>query len=208
MRKADSQLILREAAQCPDEDEDAFQDIGVHQYFNTNNLWIRLDLLRAFLDNNNGLIPLPMIKNKKTVNPKDDSSTKVLQLETAMGAAIECFTGSSAVVVPRDRFAPVKKCNDLLLLRSDAYTVEGGKIVLAPGIPEAPTMSLGTPLASLLAVACCRLLPCTVGSGLYALAHYRQQSLQACGCARGDDCERRALPHQRTEVHGEGKGRL
>jgi hypothetical protein len=47
----------------------------------------------------------------------------VFQLETAMGAAIECFPGASAVVVPRTRFVPVKKCNDLLLLRSDAYVL-------------------------------------------------------------------------------------
>lgn len=50
-----------------------------------------------------------------------------------MGAAIECFKGAGAVAVPRYRFAPVKKCNDLLLLRSDAYVVnEHFNIVLAP----------------------------------------------------------------------------
>ena len=38
------QLILREAAQCPDDDEDAFQDISKHRYFNTNNLWIDLEV--------------------------------------------------------------------------------------------------------------------------------------------------------------------
>lgn len=58
---------------------------------------------------------------------------QVFQLETAMGAAIECFPGAGAVAVPRTRFAPVKKCNDLLLLRSDAYVVnEHFNIVLAP----------------------------------------------------------------------------
>lgn len=57
----------------------------------------------------------------------------MFQLETAMGAAIECFKGAGAVAVPRYRFAPVKKCNDLLLLRSDAYVVnEHFNIVLAP----------------------------------------------------------------------------
>ena len=59
--------------------------------------------------------------------------SQVFQLETAMGAAIECFPGAGAVAVPRTRFAPVKKCNDLLLLRSDAYVVnEHFNIVLAP----------------------------------------------------------------------------
>lgn len=123
LRKADNQLILRESAMCADEDEKSFQDITLHRFFNTNNLWIRLDKLKEKIDAMGGFIPLPMIKNKKTVDPKDDNSQKVIQLETAMGAAIECFEGATAIVVPRTRFAPVKKCNDLMLLRSDAYVI-------------------------------------------------------------------------------------
>lgn len=123
IRNSDKHLILRESAMCADEDEGSFQDITKHQFFNTNNLWIRLDKLAEIVEKSGGYIPLPMIKNAKTVDPKDDSSTKVIQLETAMGAAIECFEGASAVVVPRSRFAPVKKCNDLLMLRSDAYVI-------------------------------------------------------------------------------------
>ena len=132
LRNSDKQLVLRESAMCLDEDEAAFQDITKHQYFNTNNLWIQLDKLKEIIDKNGGFIPLPMIKNKKTVDPKDDSSQKVVQLETAMGAAIECFEGATAIVVPRTRFAPVKKCNDLLLLRSDAYHLVDHKPVLNP----------------------------------------------------------------------------
>merc|ERR1712167_435426 len=87
-----------------------------------------------------------MIRNEKTVNPKDKATAKVYQLETAMGAAIASFgTAATAVVIERDRFAPVKKCDDLLSLRSDAYTVtEDQRLVLAEeraGIP--PTVSLG-----------------------------------------------------------------
>lgn len=60
---------------------------------------------------------------------------QVFQLETAMGSAIECFEGASAVVVPRSRFAPVKTCNDLFVLRSDAYNVTPeSTVVLA--VPE------------------------------------------------------------------------
>lgn len=123
VRNSDEQLVLRESAMCAEEDEDAFQDVTKHRFFNTNNLWIRLDSLKEIIDKHGGFIPLPMIKNSKTVDPKDDSSQKVVQLETAMGAAIECFEGATAIVVPRTRFAPVKKCNDLLLLRSDAYII-------------------------------------------------------------------------------------
>jgi phosphoglucomutase len=143
VRNSDQQLILRESAMCSSEDEDAFQDISKHRYFNTNNLWIRLDELKSIINANGGFIPLPMIMNNKTVDPKDDSSQKVVQLETAMGAAIECFKGATAIVVPRTRFAPVKKCDDLLLLRSDAYLLEDNKPVLNPLCGgSAPTMSL------------------------------------------------------------------
>lgn len=71
----------------------------------------------------NGVLHLPLIKNKKTVNPRDSSTPAVFQLETAMGSAIECFDDAGAVVVPRARFAPVKTTNDLFGLRSDAFKV-------------------------------------------------------------------------------------
>jgi len=122
-RQADNRLLLRESAQCPPADTEAFQDIARHRYFNTNNLWIRLDHLQEELRRNGGLLPLPLIANQKTVDPRDGTSTKVVQLETAMGAAIACFERAGAVLVPRSRFAPVKTTNDLLAVRSDAYEV-------------------------------------------------------------------------------------
>ncbi len=138
-RGSDGQLLLRESAQCPEEDMDVFQDINRHRYFNTNNLWLRLDHLAEGLQRNGGLLPLPVITNQKTVDPRDKKSPPVYQLETAMGAAIECFSGAGAVVVPRTRFAPVKTTSDLLALRSDAYVItEDGRAMLAPerdGIP-------------------------------------------------------------------------
>jgi UTP--glucose-1-phosphate uridylyltransferase len=63
-----------------------------------------------------------MILNPKTLNPRDDASPAVYQIETAMGSAISLFEGAAAVVVPRSRFYPVKKCNELLAIRSDCYT--------------------------------------------------------------------------------------
>jgi hypothetical protein len=38
-----------------------------------------------------------------------------------MGAAIFLFDGSTAVRVPRNRFCPVKTCNDLLAIHSDCF---------------------------------------------------------------------------------------
>lgn len=132
-RKSDGQPLLREIAQCPDEDVAAFQDITKHRYFNTNNLWIRLDALQDYLSANGGVLPLPVIRNVKTVDPRDAATPQVYQLETAMGAAIQCFPGARAVCVPRSRFFPVKTCSDLLLLRSDAVEItESGLMQLAP----------------------------------------------------------------------------
>eukprot|EP00811_Abedinium_folium_P034615 NODE_7482_length_1574_cov_21.467173.p1 GENE.NODE_7482_length_1574_cov_21.467173~~NODE_7482_length_1574_cov_21.467173.p1 ORF type:complete len:421 (-),score=116.65 NODE_7482_length_1574_cov_21.467173:251-1513(-) len=128
-------LTLREAAQCPPEDEGAFQDISRHPFFNTNNLWLNLRLLRDAMGPT-GVLPLPLIVNEKTMDPssKENPGPKVFQLETAMGAAISSLPGSGAVVVPFDRFAPVKTCNQLFGLRSDAYVIsEEFTPVLAPG---------------------------------------------------------------------------
>ena len=130
-RKSDGRLLLREVAQCPEESLDAFQDIGRHPYFNTNSLWLRLDKLKQQLEVNGGVLPLPMIRNRKTVDPRDKQSKAVIQLECAMGAAIECFEGAAAIEVPRSRFAPVKTTSDLFALRSDAYEVmDDGRVRL------------------------------------------------------------------------------
>jgi UDP-N-acetylglucosamine pyrophosphorylase len=126
-------LLLRESAQCPEADLAAFQDIRRHRFFNTNSLWIRLDRLKELLEAHGGFLPLPLIKNSKTVDPRDKNSPAVFQLETAMGAAIECFQDAGAIVVPRTRFAPVKTTSDLLALRSDAYEVQADARVVLTG---------------------------------------------------------------------------
>ncbi|HWD70321.1 MAG TPA: UTP--glucose-1-phosphate uridylyltransferase [Solirubrobacteraceae bacterium] len=119
-RGGDGQLILRETAQTPAEDAESFRDYRKWRYYNTNSLWIDLDAIAArFADG--GRLELPVIVNRKTVDPRDKSSTPVLQLESAMGAAIGSFPGASLLQVPRTRFVPVKTTDDLLLLRSDVF---------------------------------------------------------------------------------------
>lgn len=120
-RSAQGRLILRESAQCPPEDREAFQDIDRYRYFNTNNLWLDLNALRKVMRERDNLLGLPMIRNEKTVDPRDKQSPPVFQLETAMGSAISVFDGAGAVRVPRSRFSPVKTTNDLLAVRSDTY---------------------------------------------------------------------------------------
>ena len=134
-------LLLRESAQCPPDETVQFQDITRHRYFNTNNLWIDLKALARFMDETGAPPDLPVIVNRKTVDPRDTKSTPVLQLETAMGAAIAVLPGASAIDVPRSRFAPVKTTDDLLALWSDAYVLgDDARLSLDPrrhGVPPA-----------------------------------------------------------------------
>jgi UTP--glucose-1-phosphate uridylyltransferase len=132
-RPDDGQLVLRELAQTPDEDAEAFQDVARHRFFNTNTLWVDLHALADVLAARDNVLGLPMIVNRKTVDPGDSSSPPVYQLETAMGAAISVFEGARALRVSRDRFAPVKTTNDLLGLRSDCYVLtEDARLVVSP----------------------------------------------------------------------------
>ena len=143
IRRRDDQLVLRDSAQTAPEDADAFADITRHHYFNTNNLWLDLRALDDMLRRTDGVLGLPLMRNVKTVDPTDKTSPEVVQIETAMGAAVEVFAGSQAIEVDRSRFLPVKTTNDLLALRSDAYEVdEGGGVRLAPGCDEAPYVDL------------------------------------------------------------------
>jgi UTP--glucose-1-phosphate uridylyltransferase len=120
-RRRDGRLVLRESAQCADEDAAAFQDVARHRFFNANNLWLDLEVLANVLRDTRGILGLPMIANEKPVDPADPGSARVVQLETAMGAAIEVFPGARALRVGRDRFIPVKTTSDLLVLWSDVY---------------------------------------------------------------------------------------
>jgi UDP-N-acetylglucosamine pyrophosphorylase len=137
-------FLLRESAQCPEPDMEAFQDITRHAFFNTNNLWLRLDRLKDLLTKSDGIISLPLIRNAKNVDPRNKNSPPVIQLETAMGAAIGCFEDAAAIIVPRTRFAPVKTTSDLLTIRSDAYAVtRDWRLVLdREGNPQPPRVDL------------------------------------------------------------------
>lgn len=145
-RRADGRLTLRELAQCPEADRDQFQDITRHRYFNTNSLWLHLPTVASLLATGDSLVDLPLIVNRKTVDPADPSSPAVLQLETAMGTAISAVPGAAAVCVPRRRFSPVKTTNELLIVRSDAYAVTAtGELALVARRPHPPVVHLSEP---------------------------------------------------------------
>ena len=128
-RRSDGRLVLRETAQLAPDDEESFRDYHHWRYYNTNNLWLDLRALADELDRTDGVMELPLIVNRKTVDPRDSSTPDVLQLESAMGAAIQSFPGARLLCVPRTRFVPVKTTNDLLVLRSDVYRLTDEMLV-------------------------------------------------------------------------------
>lgn len=148
-RRSTGRLLLRESSQAPSTSSGEiipeFQDVTRYRHFNTNNIWLDLEAVVRVARTHDGTVPLPLISNRKTVNPRDKGSRKVIQIETAMGAAIEVFEGSLALQVPRSRFAPVKSNNDLLVVRSDVYELRPDfTMAVSPArrISGLPTVSL------------------------------------------------------------------
>lgn len=135
-RRADGRLVLRDTAQVSPAEMDSFVDIERHPWMNSNNLWLDLQQVVAVLDANQGSLSLPLIVNRKTVDPADASSPAVVQLEGAIGAAVEVFDGAVAIGVPRSRFLPVKSTADLLVLRSDIYEfTDDAKLIAHRSVP-------------------------------------------------------------------------
>jgi UDP-N-acetylglucosamine pyrophosphorylase len=131
-------LLLRESGQCSPTEKEAFQDIRRYAYFNTNNLWLKISAIPSVASK-----PLPLIENRKTVDPADPSSPAVYQLESAMGAAISVFDSSEAIRVDRTRFAPVKSSSDFLKVSSNLYQLnEDFRLDFQGKNPAAPTMDL------------------------------------------------------------------
>lgn len=124
---ASGRLLLREVAQAPRDASGQvipeFSNIERYNQFNTNNIWLDLQAVVDVAKQHDGCIPLPLISNAKTVNPRDKASRKVIQIESAMGAAIQVFEGAKALQVGLDRFMPVKTNNELLLTRSDVFVL-------------------------------------------------------------------------------------
>lgn len=141
VRKSDGRIVLRETAQTLPADQKALGDLDRHRYTSTNNIWVNLEALQTTLDSRDGVLGLPLIRNVKHVDPADASTPTVIQIESAMGAAIEIFPGARTIEVTRRRFVPVKTTNDLLVLRSDVYDI-GEDFVLDPASNMIPFVDL------------------------------------------------------------------
>lgn len=142
-RKQDGRIVLRETAQTPPSDVAALADLERHRFCSTNNLWFDLVAMKEALDVRQGILGLPLIRNVKSLDPADPKTPTVIQIETAMGAAVEVFEGSQLIEVGRDRFVPVKTTNDLLVLRSDVYDI-GSDFVLDQVSGALPFVDLDT----------------------------------------------------------------
>ncbi|XP_010247457.1 PREDICTED: UTP--glucose-1-phosphate uridylyltransferase-like [Nelumbo nucifera] len=134
----EGKVQLLEIAQVPDEHVNEFKSIEKFKIFNTNNLWLNLNAIKR-------LVEADALKMEIIPNPKEVDGVKVLQLETAAGAAIRFFDHAIGINVPRSRFLPVKATSDLLLVQSDLYTVVDGFVIRnnARSIPANPSIELG-----------------------------------------------------------------
>lgn len=118
-------LKLLEIARVPDEHLNEFCGQEKFKVFNTNNIWINLAQLKAKLEE--GPMDLGVIVNKKSVG-----DLPVVQLETAIGSALDSFASAVGLTVSRDRFRPVKTTSDLFLIQSDLFVREKGVLRINP----------------------------------------------------------------------------
>lgn len=135
----DGKVSLLEVAQVPSQHMEEFKSVTKFKVFNTNNIWVSLRAIRRLMQA--GTMKLDIIINNKEVNGQ-----KVVQLETAIGAAISYFDNACGVNVPRSRFLPVKSTSDLLLIQSNLYSLKSGSLVTNPSrqFASIPVVKLGT----------------------------------------------------------------
>ncbi|KAK7923959.1 UTP--glucose-1-phosphate uridylyltransferase [Apiospora marii] len=135
---------LLEIAQVPKEHVNEFKSIKKFKYFNTNNIWMNVKAIKRVVENDE--LEMEIIPNGKTIpgDKKGESDISVIQLETAVGAAIRHFRNAHGVNVPRRRFLPVKTCSDLMLVKSDLYALKHGQLQMsASRFGDAPLIKLG-----------------------------------------------------------------
>ncbi|XP_076043591.1 UDP-glucose pyrophosphorylase isoform X2 [Oratosquilla oratoria] len=121
----ENKLRLLEIAQVPKDHVDDFKSVQKFKIFNTNNLWVKLDAIDRVLKD--GTLEMDVIINNKTL----DNGLNIIQLEQAVGAAMKCFEGCVGINVPRSRFLPVKKTDDLLLVKSNLYDLTEGSLTMS-----------------------------------------------------------------------------
>ncbi|KAK6428715.1 UTP-glucose-1-phosphate uridylyltransferase, partial [Oleoguttula sp. CCFEE 5521] len=140
----EGQARLLEIAQVPKQYVNEFKSIKKFKYFNTNNIWMNLRAVKRIVESNE--LAMEIIPNGKTIpaDKKGEADISIVQLETAVGAAIRHFNNAHGVNVPRRRFLPVKTCSDLMLVKSDLYALKHGQLVMDTNrFGGAPLIKLG-----------------------------------------------------------------
>uniref|UniRef100_UPI00358F0966 UTP--glucose-1-phosphate uridylyltransferase-like n=1 Tax=Myxine glutinosa TaxID=7769 RepID=UPI00358F0966 len=121
----DGKLRLLEIAQVPKQHVDDFKSVSKFKIFNTNNLWVSLSAVKRLLES--GSVEMEIIVNNKTL----EGGLNVIQMETAVGAAMKSFDNALGINVPRSRFLPVKTSSDLLLVMSNLYSMRAGSLTMS-----------------------------------------------------------------------------
>jgi UTP--glucose-1-phosphate uridylyltransferase len=117
----DGNVRLLEFAQVPKDHVEEFKSIKKFKIFNTNNIWVNMESIAKNIEK---FETLDLIVNKKDVGLQ-----KVIQLETACGSAIKLFDKGIGIKVSRSRFLPVKNNSDLMLVQSNLYALQHGRLV-------------------------------------------------------------------------------
>lgn len=131
-------VSLLEVAQVPPAYIEEFKSVTKFKVFNTNNIWVSLRAIKRVMQSE-------QMKLDIIVNNKEVAGQKVIQLETAIGAAISYFDNACGVNVPRRRFLPVKSTSDLMLIQSNLYSLKSGSLVMNPErqFASTPVIKLG-----------------------------------------------------------------
>ena len=104
-------LRLLEGPMVPEDYKDTFSDIKVHKYFNTNLIYIDMDIFDYF-DEINSEVPV-------FINKKNFDGQEVFGFEGAVGLVFGLKNSALLVVDRQKRFLPIKFLSDLWLLRSN-----------------------------------------------------------------------------------------
>jgi len=136
----DNRFKLLELAQVPEDKIDEFKSIKKFKIFNTNNIWVSVDAVDKMV-NHKFCDKMDVIVNNKNYN-----GDTIVQFETAIGSAIQCFPNSSmGINVPRSRFLPVKSTCDLFCVQSNLYSINEDFELISKRInPGLPVVKFGT----------------------------------------------------------------
>ena len=170
----DSRLRLLEEAQVPKEHKEDFKSVQTFDVFNTNNLWINLPAIKRNVEENT--LDMEVIVNTKIL----EGDVNVIQLETAVGAAMKCFRQSKGIKVPRSRFLPVKKTSDLFLIMSNLYELQNGILQMSPErlFQTTPVVKLGDENFMKVSKRFIQHIFKTVYKGIIFRAHFKSRQLQ------------------------------